>query len=214
MQGDSSLFFNDLMQEASQHKLSTPWLHAAFVLLFVGYGTKMGLAPMHSWKPDAYGEAPGHRRRTAGRRHHQLRISCDPPLLSDRIAAGDGDFVRREIMICMGLLSMVTAAVFMIRQRDFKRLLAYSSVEHMGILTFGMGIGGRPGRVRRVVARDQQCLDQRRPVPLGRQYPSCLLQQEDRRRARGAGGPAVVRCAAAGWFSGRLRLASFWAVRQ
>src|SRR3954467_2897133 len=53
----TSLLFSDLVREAP--RLSRPWLHAAFVLLFVGYGTKMGLAPMHTWKPDAYGEAPG-----------------------------------------------------------------------------------------------------------------------------------------------------------
>src|SRR3990172_2345539 len=54
---ESTLLFEDLVRHASQ--LSTPWLHAAFAVLFVGYGTKMGLAPMHTWKPDAYGEAPG-----------------------------------------------------------------------------------------------------------------------------------------------------------
>src|SRR5208283_1806204 len=54
---ESTLLFDDLVKLAPQ--LSRPWLHAAFVLLLVGYGTKMGLAPMHTWKPDAYGEAPG-----------------------------------------------------------------------------------------------------------------------------------------------------------
>src|SRR5262249_9758357 len=53
----STLLFDELARGAS--RLSPPWLHAAFVLLFVGYGTKMGLAPMHTWKPDTYGEAPG-----------------------------------------------------------------------------------------------------------------------------------------------------------
>src|SRR5258707_14714265 len=53
----STLLFDQLMRDAG--RLSPPWLHAAFVLLFIGYGTKMGLAPMHTWKPDAYGEAPG-----------------------------------------------------------------------------------------------------------------------------------------------------------
>src|SRR6185295_13312194 len=53
----STLLFDELIVQAP--KLSAPWLHAAFVLLFIGYGTKMGLAPMHTWKPDAYGEAPG-----------------------------------------------------------------------------------------------------------------------------------------------------------
>src|SRR5262249_58928129 len=54
---DSTLLFDQLVREAPQ--MSGPWLHAAFVLLVIGYGTKMGLAPLHSWKPDAYGEAPG-----------------------------------------------------------------------------------------------------------------------------------------------------------
>ncbi len=54
---ESTLQFDDLIKLAPH--LSKPWLHAAFVLLLVGYGTKMGLAPMHTWKPDAYGEAPG-----------------------------------------------------------------------------------------------------------------------------------------------------------
>ena len=54
---ESTLLFDQLVKDAPQ--LSPPWLHAAFVLLFIGYGTKMGLAPMHTWKPDAYGEAPG-----------------------------------------------------------------------------------------------------------------------------------------------------------
>src|SRR5205823_12619393 len=53
----STLLFDQLIKDAPH--LSPPWLHAAFVLLFIGYGTKMGLAPMHTWKPDAYGEAPG-----------------------------------------------------------------------------------------------------------------------------------------------------------
>src|SRR5262245_17885992 len=54
---ESTLLFDELVRLAP--RLSPQWLHAAFVLLFVGYGTKMGLAPMHTWKPDAYGEAPG-----------------------------------------------------------------------------------------------------------------------------------------------------------
>src|SRR5207253_2384009 len=54
---ESTLLFEELIDNAP--RLSGPWVHAAFVLLFIGYGTKMGLAPMHTWKPDAYGEAPG-----------------------------------------------------------------------------------------------------------------------------------------------------------
>jgi len=136
---ESSLLFEDLIRDAPQ--LSRPWLHAAFVLLFVGYGTKMGLAPMHTWKPDAYGEAPGligtllAGGLTSGAFLAILRFFqiCS--------AAGEAAFAR-QMMVALGLISMAVAGVFMARQRDFKRLLAYSSVEHMGILVLGIGIGG------------------------------------------------------------------------
>lgn len=136
---ESSLLLDDLIQEAP--RLSRPWLHAAFVLLFVGYGTKMGLAPMHNWKPDAYGEGVG----IVGALLAGGVTSC--AFLSIlRIyqitnAAGDALYAQR-ILVAMGLLSMVLAAISMQRQRDIKRLLAYSSVEHMGMLIFGIGIGG------------------------------------------------------------------------
>jgi hydrogenase-4 component F len=135
----ATLLFDDLVRFAD--RLSPPWLHAAFVLLFVGYGTKMGLAPMHAWKPDAYGEAPG----LVGTLLAGGVTSC-AFLAILRIyqicrAGAEADFAR-EIMVFMGLFSMAVAAVFMIRQRDFKRMLAYSSVEHMGILVLGIGIGG------------------------------------------------------------------------
>src|SRR5208337_4626956 len=136
---ESTLLFDQLIKDAP--KLSPPWLHAAFVLLFIGYGTKMGLAPMHTWKPDAYGEAPG----IVGTLLAAGVTSC-AFLAILRVyqicrAGADAAFAR-EIMIFMGLLSMAIGAVFMVRQRDFKRMLAYSSVEHMGILVIGIGIGG------------------------------------------------------------------------
>jgi hydrogenase-4 component F len=136
---ESTLLFDDLVREAP--KLSQPWLHAAFVLLLVGYGTKMGLAPMHTWKPDAYGEAPG----VVGALLAGGVTSCAflAVLRFYQIchAAGEAEFAR-EFLIFMGIFSMAVAAVFMARQRDFKRMLAYSSVEHMGILVLGIGIGG------------------------------------------------------------------------
>jgi hydrogenase-4 component F len=136
---ESTLLFDQLVQIAPQ--LSPPWLHAAFVLLFIGYGTKMGLAPMHTWKPDAYGEAPG----IVGTLLAGGVTSC-AFLAILRVyqicrAGSEAEFAR-QIMIFIGLLSMAVAAVFMARQRDFKRMLAYSSVEHMGILVLGIGIGG------------------------------------------------------------------------
>jgi hydrogenase-4 component F len=136
---ESTLLFDRLIEEAP--RLSPPWLRAAFVLLFIGYGTKMGLAPMHSWKPDAYGEAPG----IVGTLLAGGITSCAFLAVLRVYAicnAGPVGGFAREVMVFMGLLSMAVAAVFMVRQRDFKRMLAYSSVEHMGILVLGIGIGG------------------------------------------------------------------------
>jgi hydrogenase-4 component F len=101
----------------------------------------MGLAPMHTWKPDAYGEAPG----LVGALLAGGLTTCAFLALlrfyQICAAAGDGAFAR-ELMLAVGLLSMAVAGVFMARQRDYKRMLAYSSVEHMGILVVGIGIGG------------------------------------------------------------------------
>jgi hydrogenase-4 component F len=136
---DSSLLFEDLVRDAP--KLSKPWLHSAFVVLVVGYGTKVGLAPMHTWKPDAYGEAPG----LVGALLAGGLTSCAFCALLRFVqicyAAGDGALAR-QLLLALGLVSMAVAAVFMARQRDYKRMLAYSSVEHMGIIAFGIGIGG------------------------------------------------------------------------
>jgi hydrogenase-4 component F len=136
---ESTLLFDKLIHDAP--RLSAPWLHAAFALLFIGYGAKMGLAPMHSWKPDAYGEAPG----LVGALLAGGITSC-AFLAILRVyqicSASSESAFAREIMIFTGLLSMAVAAVFMVRQHDFKRMLAYSSVEHMGILVLGVGIGG------------------------------------------------------------------------
>ena len=137
--GESSLLFPVLLENASC--FSTAWLRAGFVLLLVGYGTKMGLAPMHTWKPDAYGEAPG----LVGALLAGGLTNCAflALLRVYRIvdAGGEGKFAR-ELLILFGILSMAVAAVFVVRQRDLKRMLAYSSVEHMGILVIGAGIGG------------------------------------------------------------------------
>ncbi len=137
---ESSLLFADLLAHADA--LDKAWLRAAFILLFVGYGTKMGLAPMHTWKPDAYGEAPG----IVGSLLAGGAASCAflailrvYPIVC---AAGESALANR-ILLGMGLFSMAIGGVFMIRQRDFKRLLAYSSVEHMGILALGLSLGLR-----------------------------------------------------------------------
>lgn len=136
---DSSLLFGDLVQRAAD--MNRSWVQVAFVLLLVGYGTKMGLAPMHTWKPDAYGEAPG----VVGALLAGGLTNCAFLALLRVFhicqAAGEGAYAR-GLLVFFGILSIAVAAVFMVGQRDFKRMLAYSSIEHMGILVLGVGLGG------------------------------------------------------------------------
>lgn len=133
------LIIGDLVAHARQ--LQPMWLRAAFVFLLVGFGTKMGLAPMHTWKPDTYGEAPA----LVGGLMAGALTSCAflgvARITEVAMAAGLGPFVQ-PILLGFGLLSLATAAVFVIGQGDLKRLLAYSSVEHMGLLVLGLGLGG------------------------------------------------------------------------
>lgn len=137
--GSVPLVVSDLVAQAG--KLNGTWLKAAFILLLIGYGTKMGLAPMHTWLPDAHSESPslvsallsGALLNCAFLGILRIQQVCN--------SAGMADF-SRDIFIVFGLLSMVVAAVFILAQTDFKRMLAYSSVEHMGILALGIGLGG------------------------------------------------------------------------
>ncbi len=137
--GPHSLLLADLVRGG--RALSSPWVRAGFVFLLVGYGTKMGLAPLHSWKPDAYGEAPGILGALLSGGVTSVGFVALARVVHVCNAAGESAFAR-DALVGMGLLSMALAAVFMIGQRDFKRMLAYSSVEHMGILALGLGLGG------------------------------------------------------------------------
>jgi len=134
----ASLLFPDLLAGAAT--LSKPWLRGGFTLLLVGYGTKMGLAPMHTWKPDAYGEAPG----VVGAVLAGGTTSCAflalARLAQITSAAGEGDYVNR-LLVMIGLTSMGVAGALLLGQRDLKRMLAYSSVEQMGILALATGLG-------------------------------------------------------------------------
>lgn len=134
----ATMNFENLLSNA--HGLSKPWLRASFILLLVGYGTKMGLAPMHTWKPDAYGEAPGVVGVIFSGGVTSAAFLALTRVVQIGHAAGEGAFMS-GLLIFIGLFSMAIAAIFMINQRDFKRMLAYSSVEHMGILVFGLGLG-------------------------------------------------------------------------
>jgi hydrogenase-4 component F len=112
----------------------------AWALLLVGYGTKMGLAPMHTWKPDAYGEAPGIVGAMLAGGVTTVAFTAVLRVRTVVEAAGAGVVANRTLM-AIGLFSILVAALFLLSTRDFKRMLAYSSVEHMGILSLGAALG-------------------------------------------------------------------------
>ncbi len=136
---DATLLLGSLTTVARD--LNPGWLHAAAIFLLVGYGSKMGLAPLHAWKPDAYGEAPG----LVGALLAGGLVNCAflSILRVYQICLASGTEIAffQNALVGMGLISMAFAAVFMARQADFKRMLAYSSVEHVGILAIGLGLG-------------------------------------------------------------------------
>ena len=136
--GAGDLTFTALIAQGAG--LSRPWVLIAWVLLLVGYGTKMGLAPMHTWKPDAYGEAPGIVGAMLAGGVTTVAFTAVLRVRAVVDAAGVGAVANRTLLV-MGLFSMLVAALFLLSARDFKRMLAYSSVEHMGILSFGAALG-------------------------------------------------------------------------
>ncbi len=117
------------------------WLKVAFLFLVVGYGTKLGLAPMHTWLPDAHSEAPSMVSALLSGALLNCAFLAVLRILQVCMAAGQGQF-GQKILLVLGLLSMALAAVFIVAQTDFKRMLAYSSIEHMGILSLAVGLGG------------------------------------------------------------------------
>jgi hydrogenase-4 component F len=113
----------------------------AFVFLLVGYGTKVGLVPLHSWLPDAHAEGPTPI--SAVLSGLLLNVALYSVIRCKILA--DGALATRfasDMMMGFGLLSVVVAAFFLSRQRDIKRMFAYSSIEHMGLMTFAFGMGG------------------------------------------------------------------------
>jgi hydrogenase-4 component F len=121
--------------------LEKSWFRAAFIFLVVGYGTKMGLAPLHTWLPDAHSESPS--LVSALLSGALLNCAFLAILRTYQVGAAAGETAFcSSILVLFGLLSMAFAAVFILGQGDFKRILAYSSVEHMGILSLGVGLGG------------------------------------------------------------------------
>jgi hydrogenase-4 component F len=116
-------------------------INLAFIFLLLGYGTKVGLAPLHAWLPDAHAEGPTPI--SAVLSGLLLNVALYAVLrFKILLAANPGAIAPGPLMVTLGLVSLLFAAFMLYRRRDIKRLFAYSSIEHMGIITFAFGMGG------------------------------------------------------------------------
>jgi hydrogenase-4 component F len=116
-------------------------LNLAFVFLLLGYGTKVGLAPLHAWLPDAHAEGPTPI--SAVLSGLLLNVALYALLrFKMLLAVNPASLAPGPLMVTLGLISLVFAAFMLFRRRDIKRMFAYSSIEHMGIITFAFGMGG------------------------------------------------------------------------
>ena len=137
--GTTSLLWTHLYEVRDQ--IEPTVLSLAFVFLLVGYGTKVGLVPLHNWLPDAHAEGPTPI--SAVLSGLLLNVALYAVVRSKVLVDGAlGSSFSGGLMMGFGLLSVVVAALFLSRQRDIKRMFAYSSIEHMGIITFAFGMGG------------------------------------------------------------------------
>jgi hydrogenase-4 component F len=123
------------------HAFHPDLLNLAFVFLLVGYGTKVGLAPLHAWLPDAHAEGPTPI--SAVLSGLLLNVALYALLRFKMLIAANGHTLAPgPLMIMMGLSSLFLSAFMLYRRGDIKRLFAYSSIEHMGVITFAFGLGG------------------------------------------------------------------------
>lgn len=136
--GTEALLWTHL--RANVATLNPVLLKAGFLFLVIGYGTKAGLAPMHNWLPDAHSQAPAPVSAIFSGFMLNAALYCILRCLPlvETVAPGWG----RGVLVVFGLLSILVASVFIVAQRDVKRMLAYSSVEHLGIVSLGVGLGG------------------------------------------------------------------------
>lgn len=138
-EGENALLWSVLHEHAAL--LNPDILEIAFVFLLIGYGTKMGLVPLHNWLPDAHSQGPT-----------PMSAVLSGLLLNDALYAVirnkaliDGATtqpIAGHLMMGFGLVSFLVGALFLHRQKDIKRLFSYSSIEHMGLMTFAFGLGG------------------------------------------------------------------------
>jgi hydrogenase-4 component F len=126
------------------HALAPQPLRLAFLLAVVGYGTKVGLAPMHTWLPDAHAEAPSPASAMLSAALLNAGMYAIIRFLAIAHARLGGTYPR-AVLLSFGFASIVIGALFMVRRGNFKRLFAYSSVEHMGIIAVALGFGGTLG---------------------------------------------------------------------
>jgi hydrogenase-4 component F len=141
MESHGSIFlFSQLIEHA---RLIDPKLMLfAFIFVVVGFGTKAGLFPMHTWLPDAHSQAPTPVSAVFSGVMLNCALFCIMRYLPITEAALGKDGQAHSILLLFGFMSLILAAVFIPIQHDMKRLLAYHSIEHMGIITIGLGIGG------------------------------------------------------------------------
>jgi hydrogenase-4 component F len=138
-EGHDAMVWTALIQKAAE--LSPEFLNVAFVFLMLGYGTKVGLAPLHAWLPDAHAEGPTPI--SAVLSGLLLNVALYALLrFKMLLATNAAALAPGPLMMTMGLVSLIFAGFMLYRRRDIKRLFAYSSIEHMGIITFAFGMGG------------------------------------------------------------------------
>ncbi|MCH1925121.1 hydrogenase 4 subunit F [Shewanella sp. C32] len=139
--GDA-IFWSEVLKHANL--LDSSLMHLAFIFILIGFGTKTGLFPMHAWLPDAHSEAPS----PTSALLSAVLLNCALLVIiryAILISAAIGPEFPQRLLLVFGLLSVAVAAFLILVQRDMKRLLAYSSVENMGLIAVALGIGGPLG---------------------------------------------------------------------
>jgi hydrogenase-4 component F len=138
-EGTDAMVWTVLVSRAAE--FDPALLNVAFVFLLLGYGTKVGLAPLHAWLPDAHAEGPTPI--SAVLSGLLLNVALYALLrFKMLLAVNPGSIAPGPLMVTMGLISVVFASLMLYRRRDIKRMFAYSSIEHMGIIVFAFGMGG------------------------------------------------------------------------
>lgn len=135
----SSLNYTELILNA--HLFNKLWLKLSFIFILFGFGTKMGLAPIHFWLPDAHSEAPSPASALLSAALLNSAFFVILKVFTITEIAGCNNYAR-IMMLIMGFLSLFVTAVFVYHINNYKRMLAYSSVENMGILIIGLALGG------------------------------------------------------------------------